>query len=160
MEKKIKFNGSYSLKISRVKEKDFPYEGQQIASTSELREFLKTLQSADNEKFVALYLNADNRLICLQTTNGIVNQAVVYPREVIRHALIVNATAVIFAHNHPSGNTRPSEADIRLTKIIQEVAKVLDITTHDHIIIAGDSDKFFSFREEGLLQESGNSRRE
>jgi len=149
--KTLKFNGAYSLKIQRVKEDDFPYKGQEITCTSELTGFLKSLQSADNEKFIALYLNAQNQLICIQVQTGIVNQAVVYPREVIRHALIVNASAIIMAHNHPSGSIRPSEADIRLTRTIADVAKSLDLKIHDHIIIAGDSDQFFSFREEGLM---------
>lgn len=146
-----KFDGAYSLKISRVREEDFPYQGQHLGCTTELVDFLRSLQSADNEKFIALYMDAQNKLICVQVVNGIVNQAVVYPREIIRHALIVNASALILAHNHPSGACKPSDADIRLTKIIQETAKMLDILVHDHILIAGDTGKFFSFREEGLI---------
>jgi DNA repair protein RadC len=80
---------------------------------------------------------------------GTVNQAVVYPREVVKHALLSGACALILCHNHPSGATRPSDADIRLTKGIQEVAKLIDVQVHDHVII-GDN-RFFSFREEGLM---------
>jgi DNA repair protein RadC len=64
-------------------------------------------------------------------------------------ALRKKASAIILAHNHPSGHVRPSDADIRLTKTIQETAKVLDILVHDHIIIG--ENRFFSFREEGLM---------
>ena len=80
---------------------------------------------------------------------GVVNQAVVYPRQVLESALKKKASAIILAHNHPSGHVRPSDADIRLTKTIQETAKVLDILVHDHIIVG--ENRFFSFREEGLM---------
>ncbi|MBU2578291.1 hypothetical protein KKA69_05715, partial [Patescibacteria group bacterium] len=59
------------------------------------------------------------------------------------------ASALILVHNHPSGATRPSDADIRLTKTIQEATKLIDVQVHDHLIV-GD-DRFFSFREEGLM---------
>ena len=80
---------------------------------------------------------------------GIVNQAVVYPRKVLKNALKKKASAVILVHNHPSGHVKPSDADIRLTKTIQETARILDIIVHDHVIIG--ENRFFSFREEGLI---------
>jgi len=80
---------------------------------------------------------------------GIVNQAVVYPRKVLENALKKKASAVILVHNHPSGHVKPSDADIRLTKTIQETARILDIIVHDHVIIG--ENRFFSFREEGLI---------
>jgi len=109
------------------------------------------LQSSDVEKFIVLYLDSQNKLICLQVTRGIVNQAVVYPREVLRHALLVNASAMILIHNHPSGSVRPSDADIRLTETIIKVAKSLELLVHDHIIIGGDSGTFHSMRESGTI---------
>jgi len=143
-------NYAYSIKTSRVKEKDFPYEGQSITCTSELVAFAKSLQDSDVEKMLSVYLDAQNRVICLQVMNGTVNQAVVYPREIIRHALLSGACAVILVHNHPSGVVRPSEADIRVTKTIQEAGKLLDIMVHDHIVV-GENNRFFSFREQGLI---------
>lgn len=140
---------AYSIKTTRVKEPDFPYKGQQITSTQELLEFAKSLQDADIEKFLVLYLDNQNCVLCIQVINGTINQAVVYPREVLRHALLAGASAAILVHNHPSGYTRPSDEDIRLTRTIKETAHVLDILIHDHIIIAGE--RFFSFREEGIL---------
>jgi len=80
---------------------------------------------------------------------GIVNQAVVYPRKVLEKALKRKASAVILVHNHPSGHVKPSDADIRLTRTIQETAKILDIIVHDRVIIG--ENRFFSFREEGLM---------
>jgi DNA repair protein RadC len=140
---------AYSLKTERVREKDFPYAGEQITSTSELLQFVHRLQDSDVEKFLVLYLDAQNQLICIQVIAGTVNQAVVYPREVFKHALLGGASAMILVHNHPSGHPKPSEADIRLTKTLQEGSKIFDILVHDHLIVAGE--RFFSFREEGLM---------
>jgi DNA repair protein RadC len=140
---------AYSFKTLRVREKDFPYHGQSITCTSELVEFARELQDADIEKFLVLYLDAQNHVIGIRVTEGTVNQCAVYPREVFRHALIAGACAVIMIHNHPSGETKPSDADIRLTRTIADAGKVFDIMIHDHTIIAGD--RFFSFREEGLM---------
>jgi len=140
---------AYSIKTSRVREPDFPYHGQKISCTTELLDFARSLQDSDIEKMLTLYLDAQNKVICIQVVAGTVNQAVVYPREVVRHALLAGSSAIIMIHNHPSGEVRPSDADIRLTKHIQEAAKYLDVLVHDHIII-GDK-KWFSFREEGLM---------
>lgn len=145
----MKTKYAYSIKTSRVKEPDFPYEGQSVTCTSELVQFARSLQDADIEKVLTLYLNAQNKIICIQITNGTVNQANVYPREILRHALLAGACAIILIHNHPSNEVKPSDSDIRLTKTIQEITKNLDILVHDHIIIGGT--RFFSFREEGLM---------
>jgi len=141
---------AYSIKTSRVKETDFPYDGRQLSCTAELLHFARSLEDSDIEKMLTLYLDAQNQLICIQVVKGTVNQAVVYPREIIRHALLVGSSAIILIHNHPSGITKPSDADIRLTRAIKEIATALDILVHDHIII-GSEDRFFSFREEGLM---------
>jgi len=140
---------AFSLKTFRVKEADFPYHGQSITCTTELVEFARSLKDADIEKFLVLYLDAQNHVICIRVWEGTVNQCVVYPREVFRHALIAGASAVILIHNHPSGVTKPSDADIRLTRTIADAGKVFDIMIHDHTIIAGE--RFFSFREEGIM---------
>jgi DNA repair protein RadC len=126
-------------------------EKKQISCTTELLDFCRTkMGGKKDEEFCVIYLDAQNQIIEFETVQkGIVNQAVVYPRQVLERALKKKATAIILAHNHPSGHVRPSDADIRLTKTIQETAKVLDILVHDHIIIG--EDRFFSFREEGLM---------
>ncbi len=116
---------AYSIKTTKVKEKDFPYEGQQITCTAELVKFARDLHDSDIEKMLVVYLDAQNKIICIKIDKGTVNQAVVYPREIIRHALIANASALILIHNHPSGNIRPSDADIRLTRTITETGKTL-----------------------------------
>ncbi len=126
-------------------------EKRQVSCTTELLDFCRTkLGGKKDEEFCVIYLDAQNRIIEFETVQkGIVNQAVVYPRQVLESALRKKASAIILAHNHPSGHIRPSDADIRLTKTIMETAKVLDILVHDHIIIG--ENRFFSFREEGLM---------
>lgn len=122
-----------------------------VTCTRELTDFCRTaLGGKRDEEFCVLYLDAQNQLIEFETIQrGIVNQAVVYPRQVLEGALRKKASAIILAHNHPSGHVRPSEADIRLTRTIQEIAKFVDILVHDHLIVGEGS--VFSFREEGLI---------
>jgi DNA repair protein RadC len=126
-------------------------EKPQITCTSELIDYCKTYMGGlKDERFCVIYLDAQNRLTDIETIQeGIVNQAVVYPRKVLENALKRKASAVILVHNHPSGQVKPSDADIRLTKTIQETARILDIIVHDHLIIG--ENRFFSFREEGLI---------
>ncbi len=126
-------------------------EKSQVSCTRELLDFCRTVMGGKkDEEFCVIYLDAQNQIIEFETIQkGIVNQAVVYPRQVLESALKKKASAIILAHNHPSGHVRPSDADIRLTKTIQDTAKVLDILVHDHIIIG--ENRFFSFREEGLI---------
>jgi DNA repair protein RadC len=143
---------AYSLKTERVKEKDFPYNGEQLTCTAELISFVHRLQDSDIEKMIVIYLDAQNKLCGILPIMGTINQAAVYPREVLKHALLSGACALILCHNHPSGVTKPSDADMRITKHIQEAAKYIDVLVHDHVIIGGN--QFLSFREEGLMPNS------
>ncbi|HYA14834.1 MAG TPA: DNA repair protein RadC [Syntrophales bacterium] len=142
--KLIKDFGTLYLK-EKAKEKP------QINCTSELLKYCKTYMGGlKDEQFCVIYLNAQNRITEIEAIEkGVVNQAVVYPRKVLENALKRKASAIILVHNHPSGHVKPSDADIRLTKTIQETAKILDIIVHDHLIIGENI--FFSFREEVLI---------
>jgi DNA repair protein RadC len=126
-------------------------EKPQITCTRELLDYCKSYMGGlRDERSCVIYLDAQNRMTDIETIQeGIVNQAVVYPRKVLENALKQKASAVILVHNHPSGHVKPSDADIRLTKTIQETARILDIIVHDHVIIG--ENRFFSFREEGLI---------
>jgi DNA repair protein RadC len=143
----IKFIRELATLYLEQKAKEKP----QIACTSELLDFCRSAMGGKkDEEFCVIYLDAQNQIIEFETVQkGIANQAVVYPRQILERALRKKASAIILAHNHPSGHVRPSDADIRLTKTIQETAKALDILVHDHIIIG--ENRFFSFREEGLM---------
>jgi DNA repair protein RadC len=91
---------------------------------------------ADKEQFRVLFLDKRNQLIAdeVQQT-GTVDHTPVYPREVIKRALELSATAIILVHNHPSGDPTPSQADIQMTKAIVDIATPLGISVHDHIIV-------------------------
>ena len=137
------------LDTKLIREKDFPYSGADLSGTKQVVEFARSLQDSDVEKFLVLYLNARNKLNCISVQMGTVNQAVVYPREIVKHCILSNACAVILIHNHPSGHVRPSEQDIRLTRSLSEVCRILDIQLHDHIIMGNGN--HYSFREDGMI---------
>ena len=91
---------------------------------------------ADKEQFRLLFLDKRNRLIADEVQQiGTVDHTPVYPREVIKRALELSATALILVHNHPSGDPTPSQADIQMTKAIIDIAAPLGISVHDHIIV-------------------------
>jgi DNA repair protein RadC len=94
---------------------------------------------ADREQFRILFLDKRNQLIAdEQQGEGTVDHTPVYPREVVKRALELSATAIVLVHNHPSGDPTPSHADIQMTRQIAEVAKPLGIEVHDHIIVGRD----------------------
>ncbi|PZQ63453.1 MAG: hypothetical protein DI570_08815 [Phenylobacterium zucineum] len=102
------------------------------------------------EEFRVLFLDNRNRLIRDEVVNrGTVDHAPVYPREVMRRALELNASALVLAHNHPAGDPKPSPADVEMTARIAEAGRALRITVHDHILVAGA--EAVSFRAQGLL---------
>ena len=100
-----------------------------------------TLAHRDTEQFRVLFLDRKNRLIADEKqSDGTVDQVQVYPREVIKRALELSATALILVHNHPSGDPTPSPDDIALTQTIATAARALDITLHDHLIVGSTAD--------------------
>lgn len=115
------------------------------------RAFLKTrLRGLEHEVFACLYLDNQHRLIEYEELfRGTIDGAAVYSREVVKRCLQLNAAAVIFAHNHPSGIKEPSPADRATTKKLKESLALLDIHTLDHFII-GDGEPL-SFVEHGLI---------
>jgi DNA repair protein RadC len=116
-----------------------------LSSWSSVLDYCRTAQAfADKEQFRILFLDKRNALIAdeVQQT-GTVDHTPVYPREVVKRALELSATAVILVHNHPSGDPTPSHADIVMTKAIIEVAKPLGIAVHDHIIVGKEGHASF-----------------
>lgn len=104
----------------------------------------------DTEQFRILFLDRKNRLIADELQQkGTVDHTPVYPREVIKRALELQASAVILVHNHPSGDPQPSQADRAMTKRIQEAMQPLGLVLHDHVVIGRSG--YCSFRADGLL---------
>jgi DNA repair protein RadC len=111
-----------------------------LSSWSSVLDYCRTAMAfADKEQFRVLFLDKRNQLIADEVQQvGTVDHTPVYPREVIKRALELSATAVILVHNHPSGDPTPSRADVEMTKAIVEVARPLGIAVHDHLIVGKD----------------------
>jgi DNA repair protein RadC len=123
-----------------------------LATPGAVRDWLRLhLAALPHEVFVALWLDAQNRLLGHEELfRGTLSQTSVYPREVVKRALAHNAAAVILAHNHPSGAAEPSAADELLTRALKEALALVDVRVLDHFIVAGAA-RPLSFAERGLL---------
>src|SRR5215471_5874747 len=109
----------------------------QLSSWNDVIDYCRTSMAfADKEQFRVLFLDKKNQLIADEVQQvGTVDHTPVYPREVVKRALELSATAVILVHNHPSGDPTPSRADVEMTRQIADVAKPLGIAVHDHVIV-------------------------
>lgn len=125
--------------------------GRTLTSPDEVRDFLLfTLALREQEVFGVLLLDNRNRvLLWRELFYGTLNQTAVYPREVVKLALQHNAAAVILVHNHPSGHPEASDADVALTRRLQQAMALIDVRIPDHFIVAGDHT--VSMTERGLL---------
>ena len=116
-----------------------------LSSWSSVIDYCRTAMAyADKEQFRLLFLDKRNQLIADEVQQvGTVDHTPVYPREVVKRALELSATALILVHNHPSGDPTPSRADIQMTQAIIDVAKPLGISVHDHIIVGKEGHASF-----------------
>jgi DNA repair protein RadC len=122
-------------------------------SSREVFDYLyHALRGAPKEKFKAIFLDAKNRIIEEETFfEGTVDTSAVYPREILKNALRHNASAVIFVHNHPSGDPEPSESDREITKELVFAASTMQVKVLDHIIIGNN--RYFSFADRGMIED-------
>ena len=125
--------------------------GTLFTSPALVKDYLRTkLANFEHEVFATLFLDSQNRLIeYVEMFRGTIDAASVYPREVVKEALRLNAAAVIVSHNHPSGNPEPSAADRVLTQRLKEALALVDVRTLDHVVVAGSNTT--SFAERGLI---------
>ncbi|MEK6735028.1 MAG: DNA repair protein RadC [Pseudomonadota bacterium] len=116
-----------------------------------VRDFLRlSLANKEHEVFIGIFLDAQNHVITSEELfSGTLTQASIYPREVVKHALLHNAAAMIFAHNHPSGTAEPSHADKVLTQSLKQALALIDVKVLDHFIIG--SGTTLSFAEHNLI---------
>ena len=123
----------------------------QLSSPDSVRDYLRmSLSGREYEVFVVVLLDAQHRVLrCEEMFRGTLTQTSVYPREVVKTALAANAASVIFAHNHPSGASEPSQADELLTRELKAALALVDVKVLDHFVIAGTQS--LSFAERGLL---------
>jgi len=121
-----------------------------INSSQDVIKETEYIKENKKENFVALYLDARNKLIHKETVSiGTINANLVHPREVFEPAVRHLAAQIVLAHNHPSGDPEPSEDDLAITKRLVESGKILGIEIFDHIIVVKNG--FFSFKDEGLI---------
>ena len=148
-------NNVFGLKIAqavarryladRIIDKEF------VRSADEVMAYLKhSLRDKNREAFLVIYLNGRNQILKMEELfKGTLTTSAVYPREVVKRALDNNAAALVFVHNHPSGNPNQSQDDLTITKKLKEAAKAIDVSIHDHLIIAGN--EVYSFADHGLI---------
>ena len=148
----IKFLGDmYSYYFEEKMLKGAEGDNITIRSKNQLINYLrKNIGISKSEEFKVLFLNSNNEVLGMETLfEGTIDRSAVYPRKILERVLAYNARSIVFAHNHPSGNTTPSQKDIELTNLLKDFFKLVDVSILDHIIISKDS--YFSFLEEGIL---------
>ena len=131
--------------------KNMRKRGQLMSDPKPIQQYLQLqIGTEDVEKFGVVFLDSQHRLIDFEVMfTGTLNQTSVYPREVVVRALHHHAASVVLAHNHPSGNTEPSSADISLTRQLKSALELVDVRVLDHIIVAPDNAT--SLAEGGLM---------
>ncbi|MCH7762963.1 MAG: DNA repair protein RadC [Candidatus Marinimicrobia bacterium] len=125
--------------------------GARLSSAEDAAKHFNVLFSKDpsREHFGVIYLNGANRVITSEILFvGSLTASQVHPREIIKRALEKNAAAIVCSHNHPSGNTRPSQDDLQITKKIRLACETVEIALHDHVIVT--SEGYYSFADHGI----------
>ncbi len=143
----IKIIQAAALRTSQGEVKKRPV----LAAMSTVLSYLRSAMAfEDREQFRILFLDRRNKLISDEVqTRGTIDHTPVYTREVVKRALELSASAIILAHNHPSGDPTPSKADVEMTKQIMDVATKLGVTVHDHIVLGRDG--HLSMRTAGII---------
>jgi DNA repair protein RadC len=139
--------------VSLVKES---VKGQRLSNSQEAYNVLKPLvaEEDDVEKVYIIFLDAQNRILKIEMVfSGSLTAAAIYPREVVKRLIRLKASAFLMAHNHPSGDTKPSAEDQAITFKLGIAAASIDVAFHDHIIIG---DGYYSLADAGQLQKISN----
>ena len=125
------------VSIKMIKESSFLYQTRTISSPKDAYEMIKEqLEGLDREQFIIACLNTKNEPTNISVVSvGTLNKAIVHPREVFKTAILSNAASIMAFHNHPSGETTPSQQDIQLTNRLYEAGELLGIKLLDHLII-------------------------
>ena len=141
------------VKIQMVRDGSIEYGKKPISKPQELADLgLKLLKNADREMFILVCLNAKNFINCIHLVSiGTLDRVVISGREVLKAALMANAASVAFIHNHPSGDPKPSQEDISLTRKLEKCADLFEIRVLDHVIVADDG-HYASFLEKNILK--------
>ena len=124
-----------------------------ISSDDAIMQFQSLLvANADKEQFYCLFLSGNNSVISVERLfEGSISSSAVYPRDIVKRVLELNALAVIIGHNHPSGNLNPSQDDLNITKRIKNALELVDCHLHDDLIIGYGKSDVYSFSDHGLI---------
>ena len=119
-----------------------------------IQKLILTKGQPDREQFVVALLNSKNQFIGVNIVAvGTLSAAPVHPREVLKSAILGNSAAIILCHNHPSNDLEPSAEDLAITKKIIRAAEIIGIQVHEHIIINMENDCYYSFADQGIIQD-------
>ncbi len=148
-----KFQG---LRLQVVKEEEFPYSCKAtLNSPEDVRDLLtKSMEMhlEAEEVFIMVTVDTKNRVTGIfEVSRGSLSSSLVHPREVFKRALLMNAAGIFVAHNHPSGDVTPSTDDTSTTKKLKKAGEVLGVQLLDHLIIGDTPERYYSFREAGIL---------
>ena len=138
------------VKVGLIREKGTVYGVKEVNKPSDLVPMIKRfIGDSDRENLIVCCLDIKNKPINVSVVStGSINSSVVHPREVFKTAILSNANSIVVAHNHPSGNTKPSSNDFNITVRLGECGEILGIPLLDHIIVGDD---YYSFREDNAL---------
>jgi DNA repair protein RadC len=146
----LKYKG-FLVKTLLIREHEEKYNPLILQDCRCVHKMFKPLEKLDHERFYTVVIDGKNRVIAVHlTSQGILNQALVHPREVFKPALLCSGAGVILVHNHPSGEPLPSNEDFILTQRLVEAGKLLGIEVLDHVIIGYDT--FYSFSKNKTLK--------
>ena len=140
------------VSLKMIRENSIMYSNRTISTPSEAVNLLRyLLEECDREKMLVCCLNTKNEPTNISVVSvGSLNSSIVHPREVFKTAIISNSASIIIAHNHPSGNSKPSKEDMSITERIKQAGKIIGIQMIDHIII-GENGEYTSLKEEGII---------
>ena len=140
-----------NIRLEVVRENPVKYI--QIRSAQEIyTEFQESMLKSPNEVFKSVHLNSKNVILGVETISiGSLTSSLVHPREVYKGAIINNSASILFMHNHPSGDPKPSNDDIEITQRLKQAGDILGIKVLDHIIFGDSKNHFFSFVDERRL---------
>ena len=145
-------------RVSLIKEQDVIFESTSLKNSIQaqgiIRQLIETKGQPDREQFCVIMLNAKNQIIGVNIVSvGSLTSATVGPMEVLKPAILANASALILVHNHPSNELTPSDSDIHITRKIIRAAETMAIQVHEHLIISMDDDQYYSFADHGIISD-------
>jgi len=146
-----------AYRVMLVRDEHLAFENSKLSNSREaqaiIRKLIKTYGQSDREQFCVALLNNKNEVVGLNiVSTGAVSFAHVHPREVLKPAILANATAMILCHNHPSADVSPSREDEAITARIIKACQIIGIKVHEHLIISLCDEGYFSFADAGIIQ--------